>query len=306
MEQKQLHTPILFLIFNRPNTTQKVFESIREAKPSRLYIAADGPRESKISEDELCNQTREIVKAIDWECDVKTLFRDKNLGCKIAVSSAIDWFFENEEEGIVLEDDCLPNQSFFIFCQTLLNYYRDDKRVMHIGGANFQDGKIIGDGSYYFSKYNHIWGWATWRRAWQNYDVSMQDYSPEKTTELLQSVFDTKREIGYWKKIFNDVYLVKISTWDYQWTYSVWKQDGVAILPNKNLVSNIGFDSDATHTASKDVMSVGNIPLDNMTNIYHPITLIVNKEADYNALNNVFYPTLFKYVRKKILSLISK
>ena len=303
---RQLNTPVLFLIFNRPDTTKRVFESIREAKPARLYIAADGFRESKIGEQGLCIQTREIVKTIDWQCEVKTLFRDKNLGCKVAVSSAINWFFENEESGIILEDDCLPNQSFFMFCETLLNYYRDDESVMHIGGANFQGGRKRGEGSYYFSKYNHIWGWATWRSAWQKYDVTMKDYSPEKTTQLLQSIFDTKREIGYWEKVFSDVYSSKINTWDYQWTYAVWKHQGIAVLPNINLVSNIGFDTDATHTDSKDIMSVGNIPVSEMYEIIHPTVKIVNKEADNFALNNVFYPTLFKYAQRKLLSLISK
>ena len=303
---EHLNTPVLFLIFNRPDTTKRVFESIREAKPPRLYIAADGARKDKIGERELCEQTREITNNVDWNCEVKTLFRDKNLGCKIAVSSAINWFFENEEEGIILEDDCLPNQSFFMFCQELLNYYRSDKRIMHIGGANFQGGIKRGIDSYYFSKYNHIWGWATWKSAWKNYDVSMQNYSPEKTTLLLQSIFDTSREIHYWEKIFSDVFSGKINTWDYQWTFTIWNQNGVAVLPNKNLVSNIGFDTDATHTASKDVMSVGNIPTHKIDIITHPQTIFVDKEADRYGLNSVFYPTFLKFAIKKILSIISK
>ena len=301
-----LNTPVLFLIFNRPDTTKRVFESIREAKPSRLYIAADGPRKGKIGELELCTLTREITNEVDWNCEVKTLFRENNLGCKVAVSSAINWFFENEEEGIILEDDCLPNQSFFMFCQTLLNYYRDNEKVMHIGGANFQGGIKRGDGSYYFSKYNHIWGWATWKSAWKNYNISMQIYSPEKTTHLLRSIFDTKREITYWEKIFSDVVAEKINTWDYQWTYNIWSNNGVAILPNKNLVRNIGFNADATHTASEDIMSIGNIPLEEIDIIVHPQTIFVDKEADRYGFNNIFHPSLLKFATKKLLSLISK
>jgi hypothetical protein len=303
---KQFTTPVLFLIFNRPETTKRVFECIREAKPTHLYIAADGARKDKIGEAELCFQTREIKKCVDWDCEVKTLFRNENLGCKIAVSSAINWFFENEEEGIILEDDCLPNQSFFMFCQDLLNYYREDERVMHIGGTNFQGGIDRGKDSYYFSKYNHIWGWATWKSAWTKYDVSMKMYSPEKTTQLLQSIFDTKREVNYWEKIFNDVHSGKINTWDYQWTYAIWKHNGVAVLPNKNLVSNIGFDKDATHTASKDVMSVGNIPTHKIDVITHPQTIFVDKEADRYGLNTVFYPTFLKFAIKKLINIISK
>lgn len=301
-----LKTPVLFLIFNRPDTTKKVFESIRIAKPQRLYVAADGPRSGKSTESELCDQTRKIINNVDWNCQVKTLFRDKNMGCKVAVSSALDWFFENETEGIILEDDCLPNQSFFTFCETLLDQYRTNERVMHICGANFQMGKQRGDASYYFSKYNHVWGWASWKRAWKHYDVSMSDYSVEDIDNILCKNFDTKREIGYWKRILNDVFEGKIDTWDYQWTYAIWKQDGIAVIPNKNLISNIGFDIDATHTDSKDIMSVGNIPLVEMKEIRHPQSIFVDKEADRYALNNVFYPTFLKYVQKRIMNLISK
>ncbi len=159
-------TPILFLIFNRPDTTKRVFESISRVKPTKLYIAADGARKNKVGEVLLCQETRNIIELIDWECEIKTLFRTENLGCKIAVSSAIDWFFENEEQGIILEDDCLPHPSFFGYCETLLNYYKDDLRIGHIGGDNFQKGKKRGEGSYYFSQYYFIWGWAIWKLAW--------------------------------------------------------------------------------------------------------------------------------------------
>ena len=181
-------TPILFLIFNRPDTTKRVFESIRSIKPAKLYIAADGDRKDKVGEDLLCKDTRSIIDLIDWECEIKTLFRPENLGCKIAVSSAIDWFFENEEQGIILEDDCLPNESFYIYCETLLNYYAFNERIMHISGNNFQDGMMRGNGSYYFSNYNHIWGWASWKRAWKAYNVDLSFL----TETLIEKQFDTK------------------------------------------------------------------------------------------------------------------
>ena len=254
----KLNTPVLFLIFNRPDTTKKVFESIRESKPTRLYIAADGARKDKVGEAELCAQTRDVIKKVDWNCEVKTLFRDENLGCKNAVSSAINWFFENEEVGIILEDDCLPNQSFFLFCQTLLNYYRDDERVMHIGGANFLDGKIIGDASYYFSNIHHIWGWATWRRAWKYYDLEMKSYEKFIEDGILKKLYPELSYQQLWKDMFGKIKNGKLNTWDYQWTLSIWEHGGLGIIPNQNLISNIGFSTQATHTNENNNSNLGN------------------------------------------------
>ena len=186
-------TPILFLIFNRPDTTKLVFESIKRIKPAKLYIAADGARKHKVGEDLLCKETRSIIDLIDWECEIKTLLRTENLGCKIAVSSAIDWFFENEEQGIILEDDCLPNESFFNFCEQLLNQFKENKEIMHISGNNFQDGITRGDGSFYFSKYNHIWGWATWKRAWKLYNVKLEIEDKKEIEIFIEKNFETKK-----------------------------------------------------------------------------------------------------------------
>ena len=171
-----VNTPVLFLIFNRPETTEIVFSVIRKAEPPRLYVAADGPRPDYPNDAESCEIVRAIATDVNWDCKVKTLFRDQNLGCKLAASKAIDWFFEQELEGIILEDDCLPDQSFFWFCQELLGKYRDDTRIMHIGGTNFQFGKERTKYSYYFSRYAHVWGWASWRRAWKFYDVEMKNW----------------------------------------------------------------------------------------------------------------------------------
>lgn len=248
-----LNSAVLFLVFNRLDVTQQVFEAIRQAKPPRLYIAADGAREAKVGEAEKVTAVREyILKSIDWDCEVKTLFREENLGCKYAVSGAIDWFFENEEQGIVLEDDCLPSQSFFWFCEKLLERYEDDMRVWHISGDNFQGGQVRGDGDYYFSKYNHIWGWASWANRWQRYDVNMESYKLFDPSNQLLNVFNNKNSQQYWNDIFLKVSASQIDTWDYQWTYAVLSNSGLSILPNKNLISNIGFGPDATHTMDLD------------------------------------------------------
>ena len=243
-----LDTPVLFLIFNRPDTTEKVFNAIKQAKPKQLFISADGPRQEKPGEFEKCQAARKIVEQVDWDCDLQVLFRDNNLGCKKAVSSGINWFFEQVDEGIILEDDCLPDQSFFGFCQELLKYYRNNPKIMHISGNNFQFGRKRGNASYYFSIYNHIWGWATWKRAWQYYDVTMADFEEFKKTNQIEKITRNKDEQAYWMYFFEKVWRNEIDTWDYQNVYSMWKKQGLAILPNVNLVSNIGFTKDATHT----------------------------------------------------------
>lgn len=248
MSDKELSTPVLFLIFNRPDTTQQVFNEIRKAKPKELFVAADGPREGNPTDERLCLEARNIIRQVDWECNVHTLFREKNHGCKVAISSAIDWFFSEVEEGIILEDDCVPDQSFFPFCQELLEYYRDDERIMMITGDNFQFGKKRTEYSYYFSRYFHIWGWATWRRAWRYYDRDMKIWPEIQRGNWLFDILKDKKVVKYWENIFNETYHGRINTWDYQWVFSCWIQNGLSIIPNNNLVMNIGFGDRSTHT----------------------------------------------------------
>ena len=297
-------TPILFLIFNRPDTTKRVFESISSIKPAKLYIAADGARKDKLGEDLLCEDTKSIIDLIDWECEVKTLFRTENLGCKIAVSSAIDWFFENEEQGIILEDDCLPNESFYNYCETLLNYYVSDERIMHISGNNFQDGIVRGIGTYYFSNYNHIWGWATWKRAWKAYNVDLSFLTETEIETLIEKQFDTKKERLFWNNIFKKVINKTIGTWDYQWTYAVWKNNGLSILPNKNMIANIGFNNNGTHTSGVDILGLSNMKTFSISKIIHPTEIEINKKADKYGLDHYFNPSKFFYLYKKIIHTI--
>ncbi len=225
-------TPVLFLIFNRPDTTQLVFESIRSVKPKYLYVAADGPRLNKDGENELCEYVRNIVlENIDWDCEVKTLFRDTNLGCGLAVSEAITWFFDNVEDGIILEDDCLPDISFFYFCSKLLDFYRFDDNVAMISGFN----TFYSDDSYYFHTLASIWGWATWRRSWVFYNYKLN----KENLVVFDSVEDK-----IIRKFLVDTFLGQIeskhSTWDIQWVYSILKRKSLSISPTKNLIKNIG------------------------------------------------------------------
>jgi len=243
-----LRTAVLFLVFNRLNTTIRVFESIRHAKPPRLYIGSDGPRCDHERDAEAIIKIRSyILEHIDWPCEVRTLFREKNLGCKMAVSDAISWFFRHEEMGIVLEDDCLPQSDFFKFCQELLVRYRDDSRIMMISGTNMVQNNND-EYSYFFSKYPHIWGWASWSRVWKRYDVNIKLWPEIKRSRHFTDLFESKNEKQFWFKLFNNIYSNKIDTWDAQVSFLFFMNNALTIFPKANFISNIGFDSDATHT----------------------------------------------------------
>lgn len=271
-----LKTPVLFLVFNRLDTTKQVFEAIRQAKPPRLYIAADGARESKKGEEQKTQAVRDYVLSnIDWECEVKTLFRDKNLGCKYAVSGAITWFFQNEEMGIILEDDCLPSQSFFWFCEELLERYKDDERVGMISGDNFQKGIKRGEADYYFSIYNHIWGWASWANRWKIYDANLSHFN---NSNFINDLFEDRKTISYWKEIYKKMKKELINTWDYQWTFALWNNKQLTILPNTNLIKNIGFGVDATHTIGESEFA--NLKSFEIELKNHPKEIERNFEAD--------------------------
>ncbi len=240
--------PILLLIFNRPENTLRVLDEIAKAKPQKLYIASDGARKDRDGENETVEQLRvEVLNRINWDCQVETLFRENNLGCKKAVSGAIDWVFSKEGKCIILEDDCLPSSSFFLFCRELLIRYENDTRIWHIDGTNFIEEKAE-PGYYFFSKYCMIWGWATWKRAWEQYDVNMKGYEEFRQQQLIRSVWPTEPERKYWIERLDEVYAGKIDTWDFQWFYAMWKNNGLSIRPSVNLIRNIGFGKDATHT----------------------------------------------------------
>ena len=284
---RPLQTAVLFLVFSRPDTTAQVFEAIRKAKPPRLYVAADGPRANREGEAERVARVREIATAVNWPCEVKTLFREENLGCKYAVSGGITWFFEHEEQGIILEDDCLPDQGFFGFCETLLARYASDERVWVITGDNFQNGQMRGEGTYYFSRYNHVWGWASWRRAWQKADMDIKFWPEWKKSMAWQAAMPDKVERKYWSKIFDSMYRAEIDTWDYPWTASVWFHGGLTATPNVNLVSNIGFGSDSTHTASADSPLAG-MPTGQLGELTHPDQIVQDIVADRYVFDHVF------------------
>ena len=293
-----MNTAVLFLVFNRPDTTREVFESIRRAKPLRLYIVADGPRDGRLDDLENCKKVREIISSIDWVCEVKTLFRSKNLGCKYGVSSAITWFFEQEEEGVILEDDVVPSGDFFKFCEYGLQKYRYNTRIMQIAGTSFLGGGEISD-EYLYTRIISIWGWATWRRAWNLYKVEMDDWPSDKFRHYIKNSFD-KGMANYLIAVFDIHVKNKIDTWDTQWSYACIANNGLSVVPVANLVSNIGIVG--THSSVETEnhnIKFGNI---NINNINGP----KNLEFDITYENEIFEKKLKNALLVMKLSKISK
>jgi hypothetical protein len=302
----ELHTPVLFIVFNRPDPTAQVFEAIRQARPPRLYIAADGPRLDRLGEAAQVQAVRDyVVSHVDWDCVVKTRFQPTNLGCRLAVSSAIDWFFEHEPEGIILEDDCLPDASFFPYTQELLGRYRDDQRVMGISGIHLHGDEHQPPHSYFFSHYNHVWGWASWRRAWQHYDREMDHWPALRNTEWLLTVGHGNRQFQrHWNRIFDRTADGLIDTWDYQWTFSAWSQGGLSILPARNLIRNIGFGAGATHTTDSGE-GVSDLPLESLDfPLSHPSVVMSDYAADRWTYENHSKIRLVDRVKGKLKKML--
>ncbi|MDD3877909.1 MAG: nucleotide-diphospho-sugar transferase [Bacteroidales bacterium] len=303
-------TPILFNVFVRLDSTKKVFERIREIKPRHFFIAADGPRQGHISDTENCEKVRKyILDNIDWDCKVETLFREKNLGCGLAPFEATTWFFKNVEEGIILEDDCVPSIGFFIYCKELLEKYRHNNNIFVIGGSNFQN-KKRGNASYYFSAYGHIWGWATWRRAWEKCNYNLNPSDEQSFKAALNKYFSTNKEKDYWMGVFNTMKNHHLNDiWDYQWTVSQWLNSAINITPNLNLIQNVGFDENATHT-KWETPGVSYLKAHEITAIKHPKKIKINRKADVYTFNKVFVPkiekqnSISKFFKRIILSIV--
>lgn len=243
-----METPVIIIVFNRPEPSKRVMEAVRAERPRRLFIVADGPRPGKPGEAERCAATRAIADAVDWDCDVVRDFSAVNLGCKARVASGIGRAFESVDRAIILEDDCVPSRSFFRFCESMLDRYAEDERVMVVSGDNHLFGSADPGKSYYFSRYAHMWGWATWRRAWSLCDLGMKSWPEVRRLGLLNQYFSRPGERYYWDSLLQYVYEGNIDTWDYQWLFSIWMNGGLSAVPRRNLVRNIGFNADATHT----------------------------------------------------------
>lgn len=278
---------IAFMIFNRPEETRRSFASIRSARPSRLFLVGDAPRPEFPSEARLVQQVREIAEQVDWPCEVRKIYAEENLGCGRRISSGITQAFQEVEQLIVLEDDCVADPSFFGFCSELLDRYQADQRVTSISGTSFQQDIPRGDASYYFSKYAHCWGWATWKRAWQHFQLDMPGWPEFRDAGHLQSICRNPGEIAFWMKTFDRSYRGAVDSWAIPWAFCCWAQHGLNAIPATNLVSNIGFGDEATHTRD-DRRNVASMPTRTLQVTKHPEFVVPDLRADALTDDRVF------------------
>lgn len=291
--------PVLLIPFRRPEKIKQLIEALALVRPKNIYILADGPRPGLPEEAKLCAEARRIATNISWPCQIHTHFKETNVGLTPNIVEGIDWFFSQVPMGIILEDDCIPDPTFFTFCAELLDYYKDDARIMHISGNNFQNGTTHGDGSYYFSHYSHSWGWATWRRAWHQYHEAVANFPQYDQSKRINELPFSATAKRFWIKLLRNT-----AIWDSRWLYTTWYTGGLCILPNQSLVSNIGFGVDATHTI--ETTPQANIPNQALTMINHPREVKVTIEADNYTFQTVFHVPLWKRLSIKLNSLIKK
>lgn len=295
----RLETPVALIVFNRPEQTRRVFAAVADVCPSHLLVIADGPRSHRPGESESCAEVRRIVSMVDWPCKVDTNFAEANMGCRGRVISGLNWVFSLVEEAIILEDDCLPDQSFFQYCAELLERYRENRQIGLIGGFNYE-GSFRYQYSYYFSSLAPIWGWATWRRSWEQYDERMEGWPEARRSGLLERLFPNKEVVAYWERAFDRMYEgIGPNTWDYQWVYTSWSRNWLNILPATNLIQNIGFGQDATHTRKSDPLA--HIRSDSMEfPLRHPPTIVPWQARIMKLQKSVFLDSLLRRIRRKI------
>ena len=283
-----MDTPVLLIVWRRPETLRQVIDAIRCVAPTRLFVACDGPNADRPGEADKVAMTRSVIEAeIDWPCNLECRYSDVNQGCSVGPTNAITWFLQEVEEGIILEDDCVPHPDFFAYCTNLLERYRDDSRIWCISGNNFQNGKWRGDGSYYFSRYNHCWGWATWSRCWRHYDRMLTTWPYIRNSGLLNTIFEDPVERNFWTRKWENTYLnsAHVTWWDYQWMFTCLINGGLTALPNCNLVSNIGFGIDATHTSTMTINTSVKVGL---PYIQHPSFILRDSSADRYTFDFIF------------------
>ncbi len=301
--------PVLLIAFNRPDKVALMLKELKKAAPSKLYVAVDAPRKDSDKDAEQCRKTLELIeKGINWNCKLEKLIQKSNLGCKYGPVTAINWFFEHEEAGIILEDDCLPDSTFFRFCKEMLERYRDNKEIGVINGENhLGDLKHTIKNSYYFSEVNHCWGWATWRRAWEKFDPDIQSWPEIKSSGGLKSYLSDSRAVKYWHEEFDKIYgKADVDIWDYQWNYACIVNKFLTVVPGENLIKNIGFDEDATHTKDHDL--IGGVEAGALSfPLKHPTEIAVNTEYDKIVQRKLFYyPSVLRRFYWKIKELFRK
>ncbi|MCE1225460.1 MAG: glycosyltransferase family 2 protein [Geobacteraceae bacterium] len=296
--------PIAFLVFNRPETTTRVFDAIRAARPSRLLVVADGPRSDRAGEDQLCAAVRRITEQVDWPCTVERNYAEQNMGCGERVSSGVDWVFSLVEEAIILEDDCLPHPDFFRFCTMMLERYREDQRVMMVGGTNYLLDRLALPDSYLFSRYFAIWGWATWRRAWQRYDRTMADWPRLRGEKQLSSLYSQQFMVRHLTRLFDTVFSGRLDTWDVQWFYSCLFNNGLSIVPGMNLISNIGVSG--THTGADTTHQFFPVFPLQLDGLRHPSLVYPDSRYDAPFFRMTFHPAGRSVVKGHLATIIDR
>lgn len=299
-----MKSAVLLIIYKREETTREVFKRIREAAPPRLYIAANAPNPQKADDDIKCQKARAITEQVDWDCSVKRLYRTKHLNAGESISSSISWFFQNETEGIILEDDILPHIDFFSYCDELLEKYRYDERIQLITGRNYLYEGYNSTYSYFMSSLFHIWGWASWRRVWESYEFDTAKLSKENFINSLSKRIP-KASVKRWSKIFDMMSSHKNDTWDYQLYFNQILHNRYSVVSYVNMIENIGVNKDSTHefsgTDKRLICLQGASPYP----LKHPVEISEDKIADRIMLKNSgFYePTIIKRIVNKLISL---
>lgn len=281
-----MNTPVALIIFNRPECTVRVLEALAKVKPSHLLVIADGPRPGHPTDEARCRETRALIDRIDWECRIDKNYSDQNMGSKRRPETGIDWVFEKVEEAIILEDDCLPDESFFPYCTELLERYRHDTRVMMISGYCFFDMRERSTQSYHFSYLGSTWGWATWRRAWLLNDPHLIRWPEVRASRLIEQLFPDPVHTRFWYDVIARILDGRLhDAWDYQWQLACWFNSGYRIFPAVNLIKNIGFGDDATHTFGSNPFHNEHSRLDSP--LVHPNLVIRSQEADLEIVESI-------------------
>lgn len=297
-----MKTPVVLIIFNRPHHTEKVFEVIRQAQPSQLLVIADGPRTNRPEDKEKCASARAIIERVDWECQVFKNYSDINLGCDPRIIDGLNWVFDTVEEAIILEDDCIPHPTFFPYCEELLDRYRHDPRVMNISGQNVLFGRKRTDYSYYFSRFTLCWGWATWRRSWQYFDVNLKLWPEVREKKFMKDILEDPYAVKVWERTAQMLYDGRLTGWDFKWMFSCWLQNGLCMISDRNLVTNIGYGAEATHIHDekdpyiKMAIEAMDFPLK------HPPFILRDLEADKFTQRTLFDydPNILKKAQNKM------
>lgn len=283
-----INTSVAIIIFNRAATTTRVLKEIAKARPSRLFVIADGPRPNQPQDVEKCRAARDVVNAVDWKCEVLTNYSEQNLGLKRRIATGLDWVFSQVESAVVVEDDCVPHPDFFRFCDELLDRYRNDERVSMISGNNFLPLETQSSYSYFFTRYIGIWGWATWARSWKHFDLNMHQWPSLCNTSWLEDLLDDRAAAKFWRYTLESVARGYLNTWAYPWMFACWAQGGLSVTPCRNMVSNIGYGVDATNLKESDKAG-DRLPVYEMEfPLRHPDTVMRRKEADDFLSRHIF------------------